>query len=222
MIILGIDTSGSKASVALAAPDKVICEMGVNSGLTHSQTLMPMIEQLFKISGLTLEDVGLLACSAGPGAFTGLRIGASVAKGLGLGLQLKIVPVSTLEALAYNVFMEDTKIVPVMDARRSQVYAAVYQDFQCIYQPAVCEVANVLELVSNHPAVFLGDAAPIYQSEILKAGHKIAPPHLLLQNAGNVAFLAHRYAHCAVDSYEFSLTYIRQSQAERERGLVHV
>jgi tRNA threonylcarbamoyladenosine biosynthesis protein TsaB len=225
MIILAIETSGGKGSVALAANNRILAEFSVNSGLTHSQTLMPMIEQIFKISGVAKEDVGILACSAGPGSFTGLRIGAAAAKGLAFALNLSIVPVSTLQALAYNVEgkLSGAMAIPIMDARRNQVYAAIYKDSHCILEPTACEIDHILNIAAKHgdKAVFLGDGTFVHKAQIKEGGFCIAPPTLLLQSAASVAMTAFnslaKNPDSAVNAADFELTYLRPSQAERER-----
>ena len=214
MIVLAIETSGNSGSIALSAPDKVIFEAKINNNLTHSQTTMVMIEQALKISGLSIKDIGIIACSSGPGSFTGLRIGAAVAKGICFNTGLKIVPVSSLEALAYNAISLG-KIVPIMDARRGQVYAAVYENGVCTTAPAVCGIEDVLAVVDS-PSLFLGDGVPVFKDKIVDAGHFVAPAHLLLQSAASVAAVAFKNLEKAVCAQEFELTYIRQSQAERD------
>jgi tRNA threonylcarbamoyladenosine biosynthesis protein TsaB len=222
MIILAIETTSTTASAALATESRIITEFSVNNNLTHSQTLMPMVEQMLAISGVGKKDVGLLACSCGPGSFTGLRIGAAAAKGLAFGLNLKIVPVSTLEALAYNIVNEDCLAIPIMDARRNQVYAAFYQisngNLQCTLKPEACDINFVLEAAAKHDGkvVFLGDGTVVHKTQIEAAGFKTAAPHQLLQRAASVAMLAHKNVGRAVDSKDFEPIYLRRPQAERE------
>jgi len=222
MIILAIDTSAKTASVAVATADKILAEFTISNGLTHSETLMPMVEQMLAISGITKCQIGLLATSAGPGSFTGLRIGAAVAKGLAMGLNLKIVPVSSLCALAYNVERENCVIVPMMDARRNQVYTAVYCFCEGVMReisaPEACDVEQILAKAAKigNTAVFVGDGAVVYKEKILGAGFEIAPPHKILQSAASVAMTAFARLGDAVSVEEFELEYIRLSQAERE------
>ena len=126
MNILAIDTTGLVASVALVNEDKTIGEFTTNYKKTHSQTIMPMIEILVKMLEVDLDTVDYIACACGPGSFTGLRIGAATAKGLAHGLGKQIIAVPTLDALAYNMMESNNLIVPIMDARRNQVYSALY------------------------------------------------------------------------------------------------
>ncbi|MDR2183659.1 MAG: tRNA (adenosine(37)-N6)-threonylcarbamoyltransferase complex dimerization subunit type 1 TsaB, partial [Clostridiales bacterium] len=125
MNILAIETTGPVSGVAMVCRDRIMAEFSVNSGLTHSETLLPMIDCMLTTAGLCKTDIGAIAVSGGPGSFTGLRIGAACAKGLAFALGLKIVPVSTLDALAYNAITWEGAIVPIMDARRNQVYSAL-------------------------------------------------------------------------------------------------
>ena len=126
MKILGIDTTGQTAGAALLDGDRLLAEFSLNYKLTHSQTILPMIAELLERTETAREDIGFIACSAGPGSFTGLRIGAATAKGIALALGRPVIPVPTLDALAYNVYETDGIICPIMDARRQQVYSAFY------------------------------------------------------------------------------------------------
>ncbi|MCL2236259.1 MAG: tRNA (adenosine(37)-N6)-threonylcarbamoyltransferase complex dimerization subunit type 1 TsaB [Defluviitaleaceae bacterium] len=216
--ILAIDTSGKVSTVAISSNGRILGELSVTSDKAHSQTLMPAIATLLDTCEVDKGDLELLACVTGPGSFTGLRIGASVAKGLAFALNLKIVPISALDALAYNALQNSGLTVPTMDARRGQVYTAVYNpDFERIAEPVACEIQVLLDKLEGS-AVFLGDGAEVYKDAILAHGHKIAPPHQLFQRASATAILAHQNQHKAVSPADFELTYIRQSQAEREKN----
>ena len=127
MKILAIDTTGQTASAALLENGVIVAEYSINYKMTHSQTILPMIDEICKKIELDLYTVNYIACSCGPGSFTGLRIGAATAKGLALGGNIDVVAVPTLDALAYNVFDTDAVICPIMDARKQQVYTAFYQ-----------------------------------------------------------------------------------------------
>ena len=127
MKLIGIDSSGLVASVAIMEDDKLVAEYTVNNKKTHSQTLLPMLEEIVQSTGLDLKEVDAIAIAAGPGSFTGLRIGSATAKGLGLALKKPIVPVSTVDALAYNMYGTDCLVCPIMDARRNQVYTGIYE-----------------------------------------------------------------------------------------------
>lgn len=127
MRVLAIDTSSIVASVAIVEEEKLVAEFTINNKKTHSQTLLPMLEQMVKFADVSLESVDAIAISGGPGSFTGLRIGAATAKGLGLALNKPLIHVPTLKALAYNMVGTSEFICPIMDARRSQVYTGIYR-----------------------------------------------------------------------------------------------
>ena len=127
MLILGMESSSLVASAALLSEEKLIAEFTVNNALTHSQTLMPMIDAVMKSAGKEMNELTAVAISRGPGSFTGLRIGSATAKGIGLALNVPLAEVPTLAALAYNLYgITDRIICPIMDARRSEVYSAAY------------------------------------------------------------------------------------------------
>ena len=127
MRILALDSSGLVASVAVVEDAELRGEYTINYKKTHSQTLLPMLEEIVQSTGLDLKEIDAIAIAAGPGSFTGLRIGSATAKGLGLALKKPIVPVSTVDALAYNMYGTDCLVCPIMDARRNQVYTGIYE-----------------------------------------------------------------------------------------------
>lgn len=215
--ILAIDTSGKISTVAILSNDKLLGELNIAVNTKHSQTIMPAIITLLEACGLDKQNLELISCVIGPGSFTGLRIGASVAKGLAFALGLQIVPISALDALAYNAQQEGGLTVPIMDARRGQVYTAIYnQNFEYILPPTVCEIEELLSRLQSS-ALFLGDGVEVYGDYVLAEGHKIAKPQHLLQRAASSGFLAYKNQHKAINPKELQLTYIRQSQAEREK-----
>lgn len=225
MTILAIDASGVTASAAIVTESKTIAEFSISCGLTHSQTLMPMVDEMFKTTGLSPRDVDFIACTSGPGSFTGLRIGAACAKGLAAGLSKKIIPVPTLDALAYNIFGTDACIAPIMDARRGQVYSAFYRYgggvFERVSEYEAEDVRRVAEkaAVFGRPVVFLGDG--VYPNLEILIGCKnfiLAPPSLNLQRAASAGALALRLVEegKAVTPEDFRLIYMRKPQAERE------
>jgi len=223
MNILAIETTGAISSVALMRPGKVIAEFSVNSGLTHSETLLPLIDQMLIATNFYKTDIDAIAASSGPGSFTGLRIGASVAKGLAFALGLKIVPVSTLDALAYNVIMWDGVVVPIMDARRNQVYTALYDciggKITRISEYLACNFDDIATMVRNSGkrAVFLGDGVAVHRDKIIEGGFSIAPDAFLLQRASSVGAIALDIADSTmISANQFEPFYIRPSQAERE------
>lgn len=225
MLILGIDSSGHTASVALYADGVVLSEYSCNIGLTHSQTLLPMVAEIFSRTGHTVDELDAIAVSAGPGSFTGLRIGAATAKGLALGYDIPLLEVSTLEGLAMNVRdMDEVYVHPIMDARRSQVYTATFLDGQLIGEEEAIGIEELVTKINQMPGkhFFLGDAVPVYRSCLeaqLSVPYLFAGPGNLLQRASSVAMLGAEQLSLgkAVSGKDFHLSYIRKPQAERER-----
>lgn len=224
MKILAIDTTGLVASVALVDECKTIGEFTTNYKKTHSQTIMPMVEMLGKMLELNFNDIDYVACASGPGSFTGLRIGAATCKGLAHGLGKKIIPVPTLDALAYNIVESNSLIVPIMDARRNQVYTAFYKSgekFSRVSDYMAMDIETVLDkaLAIDNNAIFLGDGVPVFMDTIKNRNEqfKFAMPNMNMQSAASVGALALNMQDMAVDCNEFELMYLRKSQAERER-----
>lgn len=223
MKILAVDTSAQVASCALVEDDKLICECVLNNGLTHSQTLMPMIDDVFKKSKMTPDDVDIYAVSNGPGSFTGLRIGVTTVKGLAHATGKLVVGVNTLEALAYNVPFCPHIIVPIMDARREQVYNAFYR-----YENGkVCEVVPpraialtdcICELEKySEKAIFVGDGVAVYKEkikELMGDNALFAPQTSNAQRASAVAEAAKNKE--SIHYSQLVPVYLRKSQAERE------
>lgn len=163
MKILALDSSGLVASVAVVEEDQLLAEYTVNYKKTHSQTLLPMLDEIAKMIELDLETIDAIAVAAGPGSFTGLRIGSATAKGLGLALKKPLIPVPTVDALAYNLYDTTGVICPMMDARRKQVYTGIYwfEDHELVTvsaQKAIAVEELIQELNALGEAVtFLGD-----------------------------------------------------------------
>jgi len=224
MTVLAIDATGLAASVALVSEEKTIAEFTLNHDMTHSQTLMPLVEKMTAMLDYDLAAVDCIACASGPGSFTGLRIGAATAKGLAYALDKKIAPVPTLDALAYNVFDSGAVIAPIMDARRNQVYAALYQWDNGILvrltKHMAEDIAVILDMARQFErTVFLGDGVPVHEG-LLRAESRfvIAPPHLNAQRAAAVgAYTLSMVPEVEwVTADEFEPVYLRLSQAERE------
>ena len=227
MKILSIDTSSGVASAAVTEDEKLICEFILNNKLTHSQTLMPIIDRVLKESDTDLSQMDFIAVTNGPGSFTGLRIGVSTAKGLADALKKPVVGVSTLEAMAYNLPYCGFLIVPIMDARRSQVYNAVYRwnknELEQISSPRAISVEDLLKELKelNEKAVFLGDGVPVYKDIIKQEmGENVmfAPSCANAQRASSVAVAAKKLYENgkATDGLGLVPVYLRKSQAERE------
>lgn len=228
MKILGIDSSGLVASAAIADEENIIAEFTVNNKQTHSQTLLPMIEKVVDMSGIELEQIDAIAIAAGPGSFTGLRIGSATAKGIGLALKKPVVSVPTLEGLAYRVSVFDGIICPIMDARRNQVYTGIYKmdkgNLVCLSEQKAVDIHEIMEELEKYDekVIFLGDGVEVQRETIEKEFKKeycFAPIHLSKQSAAAVAVLGEIYFNQgkAEDAAEHKPIYLRKSQAERER-----
>ncbi|MCH5188587.1 MAG: tRNA (adenosine(37)-N6)-threonylcarbamoyltransferase complex dimerization subunit type 1 TsaB [Oscillospiraceae bacterium] len=218
--ILALDTSALTATAAVIKDGLVAAEVSFTTGLTHSQTIMPMVDYCLKGAGLTPGDIDLYAVSSGPGSFTGLRIGVGTAKAMAYACDKKCVGVPTLLALAHNIAY-DGLIVPIMDARRSQVYCAAYRrsgnELTEVLPPDALSVAELCSRI-DEKAVFVGDGVEAYMgqiSEILKDRAVFAPTQLRLQRAASVGVAALNLEGVSPD--ELSVIYLRKPQAERER-----
>lgn len=227
MKILALDSSSLVASVAIITDDILTAEYTINYKKTHSQTLLPMLDEMAKNIDLDLASIDAIAIAAGPGSFTGLRIGSATAKGLGLALKKPIISVSTLEAMAYNIYAFDGYIVPIMDARRNQVYTGIYQfeaeDIKMIKSPCAMEIEELLQELNKkkEPIIFVGDGIPVMKEKIetqLKVPYQFAPAHLNRQRAGALGALgAIYYKKGKIETAaEHKPNYLRVSQAERE------
>lgn len=229
MRILGIDGSGLVASVAIVEEDNLLGEYTTGYKKTHSQTLLPMLDELAKMVELELNTIDAIAVAAGPGSFTGLRIASATAKGLGFTLGCPIVSVPTVDALAFNLWGSQDLICPIMDARRGQVYTGLYKfepDKSFVVQKEQCavdfhEIADEINAIGQ-PVVFLGDGVPVFSetiSSIIKVPYSFAPASINRQRAASVATLGQilfkegKFESAADHRPE----YLRLSQAERER-----
>ena len=230
MKIIAIDSSGLTATVAIATKDSIVAEYTVNYKKTHSQTLLPMLDEISKMTQLDMESVDAIAVAAGPGSFTGLRIGSATAKGLGLALDKPIIEVPTVNALAMNCWGMKDIICPIMDARRSQVYTGFYEfddkdELVVLHEQFADDIEKVCGMLDEmrRSVVFLGDGVPVYFETIdrvMKSPHKFAPAHMSRQRAAALAVLACRYYEDGrtVSADEHKPEYLRMSQAERERS----
>lgn len=229
MKILGLDSSGVVASVAVVEDDNLVAEYTVNYKKTHSQTLLPMLDQIVSMTELNLETLDAIAVAAGPGSFTGLRIGSATAKGLGLALKKPLIAVPTVEALAYNLYNTSGLICPIMDARRNQVYTGIYQftdkGFYTVENQMAVSIEELLEKLNRYgeKVVFLGDGVPVFEhviKEYMEIPFSFAPAHVNKQRAAAVAALGTLYyAKGNIQTAsEHVPDYLRVSQAERERA----
>lgn len=234
-LILAVDTSAKPVSCALAEDGRVLASFYANTGLTHSQTLMPMIENLLRISGRSVADLDVLAVNAGPGSFTGVRIGVSAVKGLAFTENLPCVPVSTLLSMAENVATNPSEIVcSLMDARCQQVYGALFErdsdgNLLRICPDAALTVAEMGEMLSalqkqpryqSRPIVLVGDGSELcyrlWKDSIPNV--QLAPASVRYQNASATAVIACQYFNKGqtVSAEELQPVYLRLPQAERE------
>jgi len=227
MKILALESSAVACSVCLTEDDFLIAQSYENSGLTHSVTLLPMAEELLKRVGVALRDVDVLAVAAGPGSFTGLRIGVSACKGLGWALEKPCAKVSTLEAMAWNLALCPGELCCVMDARRSQVYNARFRSDGEIPARLCPDRAIGLEELGaelksgGQMQILVGDGAQLCYNQFMKMGLpvRLTPPNLRYQSAWGVARAALEQARSGtlVTAAQLVPEYHRLSQAERER-----
>lgn len=221
MKILAIDTSALTATAAILADGKLICEISTTTALNHSVTVMPMIDELLRKVNMDISEIDLFACSEGPGSFTGLRIGIGTVKGLAYGLGKQVVGVSTLEALAHNISFTDAVIAPIMDARRGQVYNALYkydgEKLVLVNSPRALSIEELCDEISEK-TIFVGDGVLAYKEKIKETLGDMAlfaSPQNMLQRAGSVAYAAQSIS--PIDAEKLSAVYLRKPQAERER-----
>jgi len=226
--ILAVEAAANVCSVALIEDERLLGELTVNNKKTHSQVLMPMLELLLSQASVDMDAVDAFAVSAGPGSFTGLRIGVASIKGLAYAANKPVYGVSTLEAMAYKLPYCSRVIVPIMDARRGQVNCAAYAWENDLLKTVLAPDAMAIEQLCEHlktegkACVFLGDGVPVhnaYISECMGALADFAPVGAALQSASAVAAsaLAKARADIPADTYAtLQPVYLRKSQAERE------
>ncbi|MBM6802504.1 tRNA (adenosine(37)-N6)-threonylcarbamoyltransferase complex dimerization subunit type 1 TsaB [Mediterraneibacter glycyrrhizinilyticus] len=240
MRVLAIDSSGLTATVAIVEDDQTIAEYTTNYKKTHSQTLLPMIDEMVRMVDADLKEIDAIAVAGGPGSFTGLRIGSATAKGLGLALDKPLIHVPTVDAMAYSMYGCEDIICPIMDARRKQVYTGLYSFShkkngdgglydEPVFQVLRMQMAVPVEELIRHlnvyrrRVVFLGDGVPVYKemlAEGLKVPYSFAPSFMNRQRAAAVGALGIRYYEAGryEAAAEFKPEYLRKSQAERERA----
>ncbi len=225
MRILAFETSAKAASVALVQDGQLLAESYQNTGLTHSQTILSMAQDLLKSCGLAPADLDAVAVAAGPGSFTGVRIGVAAAKGLAWGLELPCRGVSTLKAMALSLGVADGYVLAAMDARRGQVYNALFRAEQGGLTQIREDRAISLEELERDleslegPIYLVGDGSKLCK-ERLTAGNLVLPPeHRMHQRAAGVGLLAWQelLEGASADGAALTPNYLRLSQAERER-----
>lgn len=202
MKILALETSAKAVSAAVVENGKVLCSGYQDTGLTHSRTLMPIVEHILKNTGMTIAQIDAVAVAAGPGSFTGIRIGVSAAKGLAFAMEKPAVAVSALAAMARNVAFRDGLIVCAMDARRNQVYNALFEAnggiLTRLTEDRAISLADLTEELRNdpRPKTVVGDGGRLCADFLTAQGVEcqLAPPHLVMQNAMSVALEAEELA----------------------------
>ncbi|MCC8121296.1 MAG: tRNA (adenosine(37)-N6)-threonylcarbamoyltransferase complex dimerization subunit type 1 TsaB [Oscillospiraceae bacterium] len=225
MILLALESSATAASVAVCRGEELIAQSFQHTGLTHSETLMPMVEDLLKNAGLERGELGAVAAACGPGSFTGLRIGMAAAKGLAWSLNIPCIGVSTLEAMAWQLSGMEGVVCAAMDARRQQVYRALFRLSRGRPERLCPDGAVSLEQLEgelagqDEPKIFVGDGAHLCYNSLKDCGGRLAPPHLLYQSAWGVARCALELEGTSAwtDAAGAALQYHRLPQAERER-----
>ena len=224
MKVLGIDTSSNATSIAVIEDNKLICEYTINTKTTHSQKLMPMIENMLKISEVNVNDMDMIAICQGPGSFTGLRIGMATAKALSHVNNLPIVGVNSLELLAGNMDLSDKKICSILDAQRTQVYMGQYKfennKLVEIKSVDVVEIDELLEELksSNEEWILVGEAVYKYEDKIKEIENICVPaPSHNVNKASSLCTIAMNKYNQNIDVYDcytINPVYIRKSQAE--------
>lgn len=228
MITLSFDSTAKIASVAVCDGEKLLSLYSIDNGLTQSELLLPMAENALKALKLSFDDIELLCASVGPGSFTGVRIGTALVKGIAFARNIPCASVSTLEALAENLRGIEGLIIPAMDARRSQLYTAIFEfkDGVMIRHTedlaiSIAELAYMLKSHEGKNAYIVGDGYNVAHKELGKLGVKLCETPVLLrdENAFSVARVGYKQylEGKTVSDNEHLPTYLRVPQAERER-----
>lgn len=226
MKILAMDTSSVNATVAVCDENKILGEYTISGDRAHSQIIMPMLDDMLKRCSLSVKDIDVFAVALGPGSFTGLRIGIAAMKTLAGTLGKKIIGISSLDSVAVNFLHTDKYICPIFDARRNDVYNAVYLNGKKITKDRICDFNEVLIEMSGKEVIFAGDAVIKYADKIKSFNNQnwqLAPLHLSGQRASSVLYAAlERANNNDFDTLETLFPiYIRPSQAEREYMEAH-
>ena len=232
MKILALDSSGLVASVALLEEDNCIAEYTINYKKTHSQTLVPMLDEVSRMIDLDMKTIDAIAVAAGPGSFTGLRIGSATAKGLGQALNKPLIGIPTVDGLAYNLYGTDKVVCPLMDARRNQTYTGLYEfvrkeeqyELSIIKEQCAVALEDIIACINElgREVIFLGDGVPVFRAQLeekLTVPYSFAPASCNRQRAAAIGSLAFSYAKMGKmeNAADHNPDYLRLSQAERER-----
>lgn len=233
MKILALDSSSLTASIAIVEDDITVAEYTVNYKKTHSQTLLPMLDEIVSMTEQDLNTLDAIAVASGPGSFTGLRIGSATVKGLAEALQKPIVPVPTVDGLAGNLYGTDKLVCPLMDARRGQTYSGLYEyikkedvyELHCIKKQCAADTSEMIQAVNElgREVVFLGDGVPVFRDilkERIKVPYSFAPNTCNRQRAAVIGWLGLQLFKQGIfeSAVSHAPEYLRLSQAERERN----
>lgn len=226
MILLCVDTSGPVAGAALLENNVIRYEATTVNAFTHSQSILPLIEEAYLHTGLTVEGTDYFAVTVGPGSFTGVRIGVSTVKGLSHATDKPCVAIDALEAIAAGVLPFDGVICPIQDARAGQVYGAAFMGdtLERLLPDEAIALPDYLSKVSalGRPMLFLGDGMPVHKekiAEMLGDQARFAPPHLAYLRPAAAAYLAAKKTSEAVSCRDLKPLYLRPPQAERQKNL---
>lgn len=224
MPILALDTATLVSGVAVATTDTLLAELTIQTGKTHSEQLMPNIAEVLRMAGIQKKALKGIAVSIGPGSFTGLRIGLATAKSLAYALNVPLIGVPTLAAIAYNCPVPGVVCAPLLDAQKGNVYQALFTwdgvAMQELQAPKVLPLVQALEemLGLDRPVVILGEAAALYREQIIAAGGRLslALPHIAMPRPASVAALGYKMLQSGLvhDIAALEPLYIRRSEAE--------
>jgi tRNA threonylcarbamoyladenosine biosynthesis protein TsaB len=228
MKILSIESASVTASCALAEDDNILGEYTLRHKKTHSEKLMPLIEELMHELALKMDDIDVIAVSEGPGSYTGLRIGAAIAKSLAFAADIKVVSVPTLKSLAANVFDLDKLIVPIMDAKAGRIYTGIYKwengELTEVIEQFPCNIDDLIKILNNYDdtVIFNGDGSVNYRAKIEQSLNRksyFAPEIYNYLKASTLSVIAYKMAVDGkfVPANDFKPQYLRLSQAERNR-----
>ena len=222
MIILGMDTCSANAAVAVMNDKKLIGEFVVSNDRTHSQVIMPLVDEMLKKCGLDISDIDVFAVTVGPGSFTGLRIGMATVKTLAQFSKKPIIGVSSLDSLYENCALFDGIVCPIIDARHGEVYNALYKDGKRITDYRVVSVDWLIEQLDRQKVCFCGDGVLAYGDKLKDfEGFTVATQNISMQKASSLCIAAYKRAinNDFDDVYSLLPVYLRKSQAERELEL---
>lgn len=226
MLVMGIESSTKVASVSVSSDGKIIGEFTIDTDYTHSEKLMPLVEDLLNTIDVNIKDIDTFLISKGPGSFTGLRIGMTIAKSLAYSLDKKIVGISTLKTMAYNLKYSEKLIVPMIDARNKRVFTGVFRSGEGLVKEVIeeeaLELMSILEKLKAYEEdiIFLGDGAIIYRKEIEEV---IESPIFItgfqnIPKAGNICDIFFTENLEIKDNYfTIAPNYLRPSQAQRQK-----